>query len=135
MRKFKFRAWEKHMKEIIPVYNINFEDGIINTDGAWRMFTEIVLMQWTGLQDKNGVDIYEGDILRYPAKDNWETDNFKSYAVFFDDRVEWGYKYKLSTKFNGCLCGGYPETDLRNIQRMEIIGNIFENPELLKGEL
>lgn len=64
MREIKFRAWEKNLKEIIQVYNIDFENRLINKDGVWRMFNEIELMQYTGLKDKNGREIYEGDIVR-----------------------------------------------------------------------
>lgn len=64
MREVKFRAWEKNMKIMMPVENIDFLTKQINTNSLWRMFHEIELMQYTGLKDKNGKDIYEGDVLR-----------------------------------------------------------------------
>lgn len=46
MREIKFRAWEKNTKQVIPVLNIDFEKKMINTESAWRFFTEVELMQW-----------------------------------------------------------------------------------------
>lgn len=63
MREIKFRAWEKNLKEIIPVHNIDFEKKMINTESAWRLFDEIELIQYTGLKDKNGMEIYESDSI------------------------------------------------------------------------
>lgn len=57
MREIKFRAWEKNLEEMIPVYDINFKKRMINTDSPWRFFDEIELMQYTGLKDKNSKEI------------------------------------------------------------------------------
>lgn len=65
MREFKFRAWERKLKEIIPVTDIVFDTQVINSNGAWRMFSEIDLMQYTGLKDTEGKEIYEGDIVSF----------------------------------------------------------------------
>ena len=51
MREIKFRAWLKETKEMIPVYQIDFNNGIINSESAWRMESEYILEQFTGLHD------------------------------------------------------------------------------------
>ncbi|WP_432352677.1 YopX family protein [Sporosarcina sp. A2] len=121
MREIKFRAWEKKMKEIIPVHQIDFEKKMINTESAWRLFDEIELMQYTGLKDKNGVEIYEGDILKESST--------HPLVVFIKE----GHT-QISFKDFGIPC---EEFIYRNdIEDMDIavVGNIYENPELLAGE-
>lgn len=117
MKQLKFRAWEKSLKEIIPVYNINFEAEMINTETAWRDFNEVELMQYTGLKDKNGKEIYEGDIVnvnyyggtpRYEKVHFYTVGGFIGFHPFTDDGYHWPSH----------LC--------------EIVGNIYQNPELIK---
>jgi uncharacterized phage protein (TIGR01671 family) len=96
--------------------------------------------QYTGLTDKNGKKIFEGDILREPPRDNWEKRNYVGFEVFYhdndacDSHVGWQMN---RLHFYGALCGAdiYPRS-FRPIwtNRMEVIGNIYDNPELIGGE-
>jgi len=94
------------------------------------------VMQFTGLLDKNGKEIYEGDLLRTPAKDKWADINYSCYEVFFHDgdrNSDYNIGYSMGRcHHHGAICGGYvPAFKPETVSKMIIIGSIYENPELL----
>jgi len=129
MREIKFRAWsipDKRMSHQEP--NGYFKGAYYSTDYKALQdvnlgiliqkhnLGSIILMQYTGLKDKNGKEIFEGDIVK-----------LKEYNFYF--RVE--YKEAGYMLVNNAMC----QYELSNlaIKNGEIIGNIYESPELLNN--
>ena len=116
MREIKFRAWDKINKDMFNVESINFQERRVYKDTvSYRKFEDIDLMQYTGLKDEYGDEIYEGDIVtlhnsRYKVIFNTEEARFVLKDVFFEMDI--------------------PFTNNNN-KRIEVIGNIYENSELL----
>lgn len=126
-REIKFRSWDKILK--IMSYNsvdaINFKGQILLNDGKFHDInkTDYILMQYTGVVDKNGKDIYEGDIVRIWA-------NPRDYGGYKGHNYTGVVEYEeFSLGF--ILSDGH---GLRDFEFIEIIGNIYENPELLGGK-
>lgn len=128
--RFKFRFWNGRgiIYDDLPHLELyNCEDYI------W--------MQCTGLKDNNGKLIYEGDILRYPPQNKDEEKNYVACEVFFhnNDCCDNHIGFQMNRyRFQGSLCGianyGTKYKFIpKNTERMEVIGNIYENPELLGG--
>ena len=122
MREIKFRAWIKEVDEIREVEYINFwkkkisyphkfcKEYYLNAD-----FDEIELMEYTGLKDMKGKEIYEGDIL-------FETFREEYFKVVFENgsfRAEVD-EYSLDLEDYANIC--------------EVVGNIYENAELMEDE-
>lgn len=96
----------------------------------------VTVGQFTSLYDKNGKEIYEGDILRYPAEDKFDEENFVSFEVFWhdndcaDNHVGWQMDRH---HFHGNICGARELSRFlpKYTNKMVVIGNIHDNPELL----
>lgn len=123
----RYRAWLKEDKEMVDVEEINFFNGEFDFIGdaiTWMCKSDdCVLMQSTGLRDKNGKEIFEGDILNVES----DEENLK-VSVFWDD------KHALfmfeSKKYNeeDALAELFED----NSYSFKIIGNVHANPELLE---
>ena len=122
----RYRAWDKEFKEMVQVDALVFEEQLIkatykNGNVVKEDLKNYVLMQSTGLTDKNGKEIFEGDILSI------ETDK-ENVKV----EVSWDSKHALfvfeSKKYNAKDALGELFED--NPYPFKIIGNVWENPEL-----
>lgn len=148
MREIKFRAWEKNLKEVIPVHNIDFEKRMINTESAWRLLDEIELMQYTGLKDKNGKEIFEGDVILRVYEIGRDVIDPVSLGFIDREIEEAGYfigvvNYRPSEGYVLNKCKKFLEDGEFVSQRSgvkiyaqyaEVIGNIYDNPELLEAD-
>lgn len=114
MREIKFRAWTgETMGEPFEV----FDPVFLSAGGTFPKGT--IFMQYTGLKDKNGKEIYEGDIL--------EINGATAQVVFWEMPPEFGLNY-YHNEDNWCedwnICD--------DCGRMQVIGDIYQNPDLLK---
>lgn len=119
----KFRAYDKKTKKVRDVLVIDWLNGLVDLSEGnidYDIENDVILMQSTGLKDKNGVEIFEGDVLYYIPFESHIND---SIVVF-----EKGSFCKKMLR-NGKL------TSVRFIdsEEYEVIGNVWDNPELLEG--
>ena len=128
----KFRAWSKLASRMYIVNGLHFDRGMVqyaNNDNAIRFIKleNIILMQSTGLHDKNGKEIFEGDVIAIEVDDTGMPINAR---VFQNSKI--GVLMFHVFEDNEDV----PMVELLEDHSVafEIIGNIYENPELLEVE-
>lgn len=135
MRKVKFRAWD--IEDLTMVYQNNEEyligydgvdlylakEGYFGGDLEWSTVEKAEFMQYTGLNDKNSKEIYEGDIVNW---DKWDGHNLEKEKL----KIIW---IREEAGFYGI--GINDKTRIISLINsrvgLEVIGNIYENPELI----
>lgn len=152
MREIKFRAWEEERRlmfePVVMDLMIDFKGDIFSVDiDSYKPVTDLKIMQYSGLKDVNDVGIFEGDIVDV---------NYMSFKEFrgvvnFGQYIQDG----SGGEYSGSECMGFyikvlnpdmedeygckiiqdyeKECSLLGFDRIEIIGNIYENPDLLEG--
>ena len=129
MRELKFRVWSEETKSFEHFdLNEGTECGLTNLQ-IWARNNPIE--QYTGLKDKNGKEIYEGDVVRYPYRKDYIGQIVfgfvkDSEGYYIEKHYGWGI---CSDGFNMSL-GDYADDNM-GCELIEVIGNIHENPELL----
>lgn len=121
MREIKFRAWcSRHKVMITNIINISFCSKGFYVNGDSPCMGDEILMQYTGFKDKNGKEIYEGDILKRDGHWNmyivWDDEYSRLAFICADWIVTQGKTIMLSQE---------------SLRRHAVVGNIYENPELI----
>lgn len=138
MNNLKFRAYIKSIQKVVDVVEIDFKNKMATLDIAtsevcpefsfwWKEtelpFSNIEIMQSTGLFDKNGKEIYEGDIIdvgtRIPFLNKIQRDEETAYLKLVPLDKRWTESYF---------------TNFEDKSRYEVVGNIYEDKELLKND-
>lgn len=156
MREIKFRAWDKNtntMYENISIlpsmeciainvdYDHDFQEYCIDESYVVEL-KDVELLEYTGLKDKNGVEIYEGDIVRRPAYSEEERDYIGDIVGLYHipEKIgevimyegAWCLKFELNEK--KVLNPFFEMMEFDRFDLIEVIGNIYENKELLEVE-
>ena len=125
MREIKFRAWSTRTKKMFPeVASVDTDSTeheklkTINTSIKEAQQSGLILMQYTGLKDSNGKEIYEGDIIEFTTLGG----NTMVYEVRWKNR---GFNLKHMPQFSPNRMTEHNQSEI------EVIGNIYENSDLL----
>lgn len=131
MRTIKFRAWDKEDTQMRDVLAVSFYHRVLSVEYEGDQFVQdgmnrFILMQYTGLLDKNKIEIFEGDIVKWGHLNQWSREQPHRIAeVKFNPDIQFHSQVGVFN-FGSFAYRDTTETDL------EVIGNIYEHPELLE---
>jgi uncharacterized phage protein (TIGR01671 family) len=120
MREIKFRAWNSMDKEMMYGVWLSPDGSVIDFEYGNVVGTypkdQVIPLQYTGLKDKNGTEIYEGDIVKYKS---FFSSDYVLGVVEYTEQAEWAVDMRLLSRI---------------YSNVEVIGNIYEHPHLLGSE-
>ena len=124
MKELKIKAWLKKEKKMVSIIGIDFnygyiryteDDNLFNSDYKVAEFKDIELLQFTGLKDNGGQELYEADVIKF----NDGIDDIYGLISYDDEDATYRVSYENITEHLSDREGDF-----------EIVGNIFENPDL-----
>ena len=124
MKEFKMKAWLKREKKIVAIIGIDFnyeyiryteDSNLFNENYKTAEFKDIELLQFTGLKDNGGQELYEADVIKF----NDGIDDIYGLISYDDEDGAYRVSYENITEHLSEREGDF-----------EIVGNIFENPQL-----
>ena len=124
MKELKIKAWLKKEKKMVSIIGIDFnyeyiryteDDNLFNSDYKVAEFKDIELLQFTGLKDNGGQELYEADVIKF----NDGIDDIYGLISYDDEDAVYCVSYENVTEHLSNMAGDF-----------EIVGNIFENPDL-----
>jgi len=139
MREQKYRAWDKSNKLMTTIQQIKYcSNGSLRSISLWTKEkdtaytvhpTKVELMQYIGRKDKNKTEIYEGDIMHVHWTNgfSWGTGYLKGEVIF--QKGAFAIRRHESDHYYFC---NFKHID--ELTEFKVIGNIYENPELMKNE-
>jgi uncharacterized phage protein (TIGR01671 family) len=153
MREIKFRVWSKNDKKFLEDYHYPIGHSAIwlemlsgrvlhiepnctydtecelETKDLNELLKGIEVMQYTGLKDKNGKEIYEGDVISFIDMST-ETSIINKAVIVFDESQSALRPQEIKKNYRG----GHYYVHWNMIKDIQVIGNIYENPELIESE-
>lgn len=119
-REIKFRAWHKTYKKMFKIGQLTLEKGSWNYEPKDKEFIgmsipyqpNFILMQYTGLKDKNGVEVYEGDKVMFDYE--WTKPDEIGVITWNKDTASFQIK------------GHIPSSSMKHLDRMKVIGNVWD---------
>lgn len=147
MSEIKFRVWDKKNNKLYDGSNgaigwsgsyIFQRNGILSLKSIeGNQDDNLIFMQFTGLKDKNGKDIYEGDMVRYETRENSFGIHQVIYeqlaAAFLLQAITRASVNPVGMKYLGDIVRSNKQYDTRTYELCEVIGNIYENPQPLNS--
>lgn len=134
MREIKFRAWIPSNKSMMTAGSIDFWFQVIAETkvNPLRAKPDSILMQYIGLKDRNGKEIYEGDIVKYIEQDWVDTNDKNSQIQFWEVRIRDLEDGVILVNDSKEIASIYHAQGAFSLTECEVVGNIYDNSELLK---
>ena len=124
MKEIKLRAWDKVNARMVTVAVVHPGGWMIDTEGYMHAAGNYELVEYTGLKDKNGKEIYEGDVVQLGAYSNCQKEWLPTHKCEVKFTLEHG-GYSVSTPYTDSHFNDF------EAKHCGIIGNIHENPDLI----
>lgn len=130
LKDFDFRIWHKESESFVDMKVSDTDLRIIPTDDDYMQ-----LELWSGFYDSKGTKIYEGDIIKYDSRTNPLVAVFERNTFYIvDTSIEKHLQVDCGTRLQGIYENGNNGYTNNKLGCLQVVGNIHENAELLKGQ-